>query len=302
MEMANHERFHVVYDGPALAEHRMDVRDLAPALVAFADLFTAVNKEINGDAAEVRVQVNASFKAGSFGIDLVATQHLLSQLKDIFSGTGASAIANAGGILGLIGMAGSTGYGLVQLLLKLKGHKPVRIEQKGEIARVWINQTETIEVERNVIRLYRNSVVRASLEKVVSPLERDGIDDFGVVMNGAKVLDIHTDDVPSFNADTTDADVEIVSDITARKLLQIESLTFKDGNKWRVSDGNATYHVAIDDKEFLAKIDAGERFGKGDVLVVDLRQVQVIEGAKLVTESTIVKVIEHRQPLQQSLL
>lgn len=302
MEMANHERFHVVYDGPALAEHRMDVRDLAPALVAFADLFTAANKEINGDAADVRVQVNASFKAGSFGIDLVATQHLLSQIRDIFSGTNASAVANAGGILGLIGMAGSSGYGLIQLLLKLGGRKPVRIEQKGDIASVWITQTETVDVERDVIRLYRNSVVRVSLEKVVSPLERDGIDDFGVVMKGEKVLDIHTDDLPSFSAAVTDAEAEIVSDTTTRKMLQIESLTFKDGNKWRVNDGNATYHAAIDDKEFLAKVNAGERFGKGDVLVVDWRQVQKIEGAKLVTESSIVKVIEHRQPLQQSLL
>ena len=302
MEMANRERFHVVYDGPALVEHRMDVRDLAPALVAFADLFPAVKKEINGDATEVRVQVHASFKAGSFGIDLVATQHLVSQLKDIFSGTGASAISNAGGILALIGMTVSSGYGLIQLLLKLGGRKPIKIEQKGEIACVWINQTETLEVEREVIRLYRNSVVRSSLEKVVSPLEQEGIDDFGVVMNGQKVLDIRAQDLPSFSAGVTDADAEVVSDITARKLLQIESLTFKDGNKWRVSDGNATYYVAMEDGAFLAKIDAGERFGKGDVLVVDLRQVQSIEGAKLVTESTIVEVIEHRQPLQQSLL
>ncbi|MGN6804350.1 MAG: hypothetical protein ACTHJZ_00225 [Trinickia sp.] len=300
--MLNHERFHVVYDGPALAEHRMDVRDLAPALVAFADLVTAVNKEINGDAADVRVQVNASFKAGSFGIDLVATQHLLSQLKDIFSGTGAAALSNASGILALIGMTVTSGYGLIQLLLRLGGRKPVRIEQKGELASVWINQTETVEVEYNVIRLYRNSVVRASLEKVVSPLERDGIEDFGVVMDGQKVLDIHARDVSSFNAGITEANAEVVSDVTARKLLQIESLTFKDGNKWRVSDGNATYHVAIEDKEFLAKIDAGQRFGKGDVLMVDLRQVQSIDGAKLVTASIIVKVMEHRQPLQQSLL
>jgi hypothetical protein len=106
MEMSNHERFHVVYDGPALTEHRMDVRDLAPALVAFADLFTAANKEINGDAAEVRVQVNASFKAGSFGIDLVASQHLLSQIKDIFAGNGATAISNGWTILQIVGFTG----------------------------------------------------------------------------------------------------------------------------------------------------------------------------------------------------
>jgi hypothetical protein len=38
------------------------------------------------------------------------------------------------------------------------------------------------------------------------------------------------------------------------------------------------------------------------VLVVDLRQVQSIVGAKLINESIIVKVWEHRQPLQQNLI
>jgi hypothetical protein len=300
MEMSNHERFHVVYDGPALTEHRMDVRDLAPALVAFADLFTATNKEINGDAAEVRVQVNASFKAGSFGIDLVATQQLLSQIKDIFSGNGATAISNAWTIMGIIGLTG--GGGLIGLLRALKGRRPVKIEQKGDGSTVWMSQTETIEVEHDVIRLYRNSVVRTSLEKVISPLERDGITDFGVVVNGATVLDVHDDEVTVFNAATSNDDAEIVSDTTSRKLLLIESLAFKDGNKWRVHDGTATFHASIEDKEFLGNIDAGERFGKGDVLVVDLRQVQSIVSAKLVNESIIVKVWEHRQPLQQNLI
>jgi hypothetical protein len=303
MKMSNHERFHVVYDGPALTEHRMDVRDLAPALVAFADLFTAANKEINGDAAEVRVQVNASFKAGSFGIDLVASQHLLSQIKDIFAGNGATAISNGWTILQIVGFTGGgLAGGLVGLLRLLKGRRPVKIEQKGDVATVWMTQTETIEVERDVIRLYRNSVVRTSLEKVVSPLEREGITDFGVVVNGQVVLDVHDDEVASFSAAASDADAEIVSDTTTRKMLLIESLAFKDGNKWRVHDGTATFHASIEDKEFLAKIDAGERFGKGDVLVVDLRQVQSIVNAKLVNESIIVKVLEHRQPLQQSLI
>jgi hypothetical protein len=300
MEMSNHERFHVVYDGPALTEHRMDVRDLAPALVAVADLFTATNKEINGDAAEVRVQVNASFKAGSFGIDLVATQQLLSQIKDIFSGNGATAISNAWTLMGIIGLAG--GGGLIGLLRALKGRGPIKIEQKGDGSTVWISQTESIEVEGNVIRLYQSSIVRTSLEKVISPLEREGITGFGVVLNGAVVLDVHDDEVAVFNAATLGGNAEIVSDTTSKKLLLIESLTFKDGNKWRVHDGTATFHASIEDKAFLGKIDAGERFGKGDVLVVDLRQIQSIIGAKLINELVIVKVWEHRQPLQQNLI
>jgi hypothetical protein len=97
-------------------------------------------------------------------------------------------------------------------------------------------------------------------------------------------------------------DTEIVSDTTFRQLLLIESLTFKDGNKWRVHDGTRPFHAVIEDKEFLATIDSGKQFGKGDVLVVDLRGVQTIIGAKLATDWTIVKVLEHRRPLQHTLL
>jgi hypothetical protein len=95
---------------------------------------------------------------------------------------------------------------------------------------------------------------------------------------------------------------EIVSDTISRKLLLIESLTFKDGNKWRVHDGANQFNVVIEDTDFLAKIDAGARFGKGDVLVVDLREVQSIGRAKLINECFIVKVLEHREPLQDTLV
>jgi hypothetical protein len=300
MEMSNHQQFHVVFDGPALIEHRMDVRDLAPALIAIADLLTAANHELNGEAASLRVHVNASFKAGSFGIDLVATQHLLSQIRSIFSGSGATAISNGYAIMTMVGFIG--GGGLIGLLRRLKGRRPVRIEQKGEVAAVHVSEMESIEVDFRVIKLYRNKIVRTSLEKVVSPLEREGITDFGVVMRDKVTLDLHDDEIASFSAATTDAVAEVVSDTTSHKMLQIESLTFKDGNRWRVNDGLATFCASIEDSVFLKKIDAGERFGKGDVLVVDLRQVQSINGGRLNQESTIVKVLEHRQPLQQTSL
>lgn len=295
--MSNRERFHVVYDGPALAEHRMDVRDLAPALIAIADLLTSANHEINGDAAEVRVEVHASFKAGSFGIDLVAAQHILNQIRDIFSGDTATAVANAGSIVGFVGL---TGGGLIALLRKLNRRRPVRIEQMGDVSRVWITEEDSFEVETNIIRLYRNKIVRTSLEKTLEPLEREGITDFGIVIDGEVVLDIHSEEMDAFRR-SDDAAV-IVSDTVSRKVLLIESLTFKDGNKWRVHDGSNQFYAAIEDPGFLSKIDSGERFGKGDVLVVNLRQTQSVIGARLANEYGIVEVIEHRAPLQDALL
>ncbi|WP_036011382.1 hypothetical protein [Robbsia andropogonis] len=295
--MSNHEKFHVVYDGPALAEHRMDVRDLAPALIAIADLFTAANREVNGDKADVNVEVHASFKAGSFGIDLVAAQQIVAQIRDMFAGNTATAICNASGILGLVT---GGGVGLISLLRRLGGKKPVKIEQVGDVARVWITETESLDVELGVLKLYRSKTVRLSLEKTLEPLEREGITDFGIVRGHEVVLDIKAEELPLFRA-SIDSE-EVVSEATTRKLLQIESVAFKDGNKWRVHDGASQFYATVEDADFLARIDAGERFGKGDVLIVDLRQTQTVVGAKLANDFAIVKVIEHREPLQDSLL
>jgi hypothetical protein len=46
-------RFQLSYDGPALRSGAMDVNELAPALLATADLFREANKQLNGDRAEV---------------------------------------------------------------------------------------------------------------------------------------------------------------------------------------------------------------------------------------------------------
>ncbi len=298
MDMSTRERFNIVYDGPALAEHRMDVRDLAPALIAVSDLFAAANKELNGEAADVRVEVKASFKQGSFGIELLFTQDFISQIRDMFAGQNATALANAGGIIGLLGFAGG---GLLGLLRKLRGRRPYEIVQKGEIAEVWITESESMEVDARVLRLWRSRSVRTSLEKTLSPLEREGITDFGVMYHDQFTVELHDDDLESFRA-TGPVEAEVVTDTTSRKVLLLESVVFKEDNKWRVHDGQYPFFATMEDEEFLALINAGLRFGKGDVLVVDLRQVQTIDNSALKTEYSIIKVHEHRGPLQRPLL
>lgn len=297
-DMSNHEQFHVVYDGPALAEHRMDVRDLAPALVAIADLFTFANRELNGDSTEVRLEVKGSFKAGSFHSELIFIQSLANQIRDIFAGPSANAFSNALAILGALGIVG--GGGLIGLIRALRGRRPHRIEPTGSTIRIWMTEHESFEVEDAVYRLYRCKTVRISLQKTLSPLERDGITSFGIVRGDAVTLAIERDELDTFAS--VDVTGEVASDSVSRKMLLLESVVFKDGNKWRVHDGTYPFFAALDDEQFLAKVDAGERFGKGDVLVVDLRQTQIITDEGLKNEYRIVKVHGHRAPLQPSLL
>ncbi|WP_230940496.1 hypothetical protein [Burkholderia territorii] len=294
----NHEPFNVVYDGPALGEHRMDVRELAPVLLAIADLFSSANKELNGERSEVRLEVRGSFKAGSFHAELIFVQSLASQIRDLFAGPNATAFSNALAILAALGIVG--GGGLIGLMRTLRGRKPHRTEPDGTNVRIWTSEQECFVVDESIVRLYRNRAVRVSLHKVLSPLEREGIDSFGIVRDDIVELSIERDEVATFSS--SDDPGEVVTDTIARKMLTLESVVFKDGNKWRVHDGTSAFFASLDDEQFIAKIDAGERFGKGDVLVVDLRQTQIIVDEGLRNEYRIVKVREHRAPLQPTLI
>lgn len=305
MAMSTSIHFSIKYDGPALASHQMDVRELAPALMALSSLLEEANREIYPDGDEVRVQVKGSFKGGSFGVDLIALQSIKDQIVSLLTGPEASAVSNLFGILGGVGLVGGAYAGLIQLIKWLNGRKPTSVTQMGDhliVEATLFERTESIEVSLVAGKLYKSRVVRQSLAKVLKPLEREGIDIFAAGRDGQSETVIEKDDLTAFTDAAQEADV--ASDNTmSRVLVQVESAVFKDGNKWRISDGAATFHAAMDDTDFTDRIDAGlERFGKGDVLVVDLRRVQLITDNGLKSEWSIVKVHEHREPLQNNLL
>lgn len=88
-------RFRITYDGPALESSEMDVRELAPALLAFGDLLDASTRALCGDQVRPQVNVRGSFKTGSFGIDFTLATSLLGRMRDLLSGNEGTALANA---------------------------------------------------------------------------------------------------------------------------------------------------------------------------------------------------------------
>ena len=58
------------YDGPALANHSMDVSDLAPALMAFGTMCKEANNVLNHKRASVKVLVKADIQANCVTISL----------------------------------------------------------------------------------------------------------------------------------------------------------------------------------------------------------------------------------------
>jgi hypothetical protein len=86
---------------------------------------------------------------------------------------------------------------------------------------------------------------------------------------------------------------------TSRVTLSLVSPVFKDGNKWRFNDGLSDFAAAILDTDFIAQVENGERFGKGDLLAVEMHTIQTRIGFKLNIERTIIKVLKHITPPTQ---
>ena len=290
-EMA--ERFYVIYDGWALEHHLMDVRDLAPAMIAVNDLLSNANKALNGDKADLNLKVNASFRAGSFGMELHTVVHFLSQIRDMFASDNASAISNAWTILEIVGFVGSAG--LIGLIRFLKGKKPTKIIDEDGRLKVYLNETEYYETDGKVVKLYKNRTIVSDLNKMLEPLEKDGIDSFFVSRTGDKKdADLAIDESELTYFEYQEIENDLSENIT-ETFVQIEAAVFKDNNKWKFDNGGSPINAAILDEEFLRKIDAGElRFGKGDLLKVKLKTIQTFAHGKLKTEFQVIEVLEHK--------
>jgi len=293
-------QFSIKYDGPALASHQMDIRDIASAMVALGNLLEEANRQVFADkAVPLQTWVKGNFKAGSFGIDLVAVQSTVQQLVSMFSGQSATAANNLIGLLTALGLIG--GGGVIGLIRWLKGRKPDQITQENGNFRVGVIEAECVEMyELTLIeeRLYSSRIIRQSLEKIVSPLAMEGVDIFSCHMEGHAPGVVLKADLSAFALSANQED--IASDILLPNvLLEIEAPVFKEGNKWRFHDGTHSFHAEVCDDAFMQQIElGGERFGKHDILIVDLRRVQTITDNGLKQSYHVLKVHEHRSAPQ----
>ena len=284
----------LVYEGPAVESGLMDVRDLAPALLAFGDLVESANRIVNGESATAKVQVK-TVGAGSFAIGLDVTVAFVQSVRDFLSGPEATAAAN---LIAILTGGSAVSMGAVALVRKLRGRSPsaVRRKEKGKVE-VEIDG-ESIEVDEVVARVSVDIGVRAALERVVAePLASDGIDavKIGPIDNMERI------EKPDGYAFRPPIDREAGAyEYRYRAPFSIVSLSFKQGNKWRLNDGRTTLNVTVVDGDFLRRVDQSEiAFSKGDILICDVRVETRERPGGLHAEFFIERVIEHRRPVQQ---
>ncbi|WP_339530998.1 hypothetical protein [Pseudomonas mucidolens] len=291
--MGQHSRFHLVYDGPALDEHRMDVRALAPALLAMGDLVERANMILNGEQVTVSVDVHASFKAGSFGIDMELAQSLWQKVLDLTSGQSVVGIATICTLLGF--SVRDSCKGVIQVIKWLRGRGVTRIEPlESGVVRLFVGD-EHMDTEERVLKLVQDYKLRRALEGVITePLERDGITSVSTVEGDQVIMHVERSESYYFKAPAPQD--ETLGEDTYIANLQVLNLAFQDDNKWRFTEGGGNiFYATVLDSEFLKRVQLNlEQFAKDDIIRASVRRTQRITKDGLRAEYEVLKIMEHR--------
>jgi len=81
--------------------------------------------------------------------------------------------------------------------------------------------------------------------------------------------------------------------------IHIINLSFKEGNKWYVNDGQSSFYAIVEDESFLKKVKSGDvSFAINDILRVKIRREQFLNTSqnKLKTKNFIEEVKRHQKP------
>lgn len=293
--------FQVVYDGPALVGSTIDVRDLAPALLAFGDVVEQANMTLNDGRASIALRVNASFKSGCFGIDFSVIQSLMSQVASLFKEPAvvtAKELAEQVGFVYKHGAAVALGViGVVKWLRNRKINKVVLLDNGR--ARIEVDG-DRLETEQQTIALLRNFKLRQALEiAIAKPLEKEGFESVAISEKPQLGFLVITKAERDYFV-APPPDTEELDDQTTTANLQLVSVAFKGDNKWRFYDGTTQFHAAITDEQFVHRVQAGEEnFAAGDILSVRLRKRQWLEGDVMKAEYEVSEVLKHRRGMAQ---
>ncbi len=178
----------------------------------------------------------------------------------------------------------------------LKGEKPTQIIYNDNSTTIIQTGSGTIlqNVDMATAELYQNEKVHDATRRVLRPLLSQGIETFEVREDSRVVERLTRDDVgplDDIQPLTLETPAQLI--VTRDAILRVASVSFEK-NKWRFSDGGASFPAVVRDERFLRKLDTREEgFYKGDLLKVRLTTIQDTNKGKLKATHSIDRVIEH---------
>lgn len=271
------------YNGPAVDDGTMDVYDAAANMVAFSNFIVAAAKEVYGPDTKITAEVTA-FKHSSFATEIFfqvvgGATILMQMMPDLRLFLGAVKDS-------------------LEIRNLLKGQPPAKVEPTDVgLVRITNRDGNVFNVSTHSLNLTLNVDAQGALGQfVASALEKPGVDSVSMGTKTQTIAAVQQTESRYFRPIAAVGQVtEGINDMG----LVIEAPSFRDGNKWRVTDGQSSFPVSIEDEVFLARVDAGEAFRKGDVLHcrVRIRQERDANGFKV--ERAVLEVLKHETRAEQ---
>lgn len=292
--------FSIAFEGQPFDEGEIDVRDLAPALLALGDVVQAANKALNGDRADARLKVRAT-QEGSFEALLNLDVSWITDMLDV-AAANPDRMTAAKDIVELVFKtgtgAGVVTVGVVQALKYMSGKKPEKVEETPEGVSITVNNT-TIQMDGKAFQLLQDQPTRENIEKFgEKTLSIKGLQNVRIgTGEDQEPLSITNNDVSALRIPEPGEDETETNVSHATLWLRLVTPQFEDGYKWRFSDGGERRFTAeMEDTKFLNPVLAGDvSMSANDTLRCLIREEQEMRGGNLAKVVFVEKVLEHRR-------
>ena len=173
-------------------------------------------------------------------------------------------------------------------LLKWLRHRCVRAITAINDGQTRITGTDgaVIIVDSTVYVAVQDRKFRESMRDAVAPVGREDIDSVEIGRGDDRER-VTSEDLPAFDVPESS---EVLTEQTREAFLQLLTITFQQGNKWRFTEGDAHYWAAMEDTQFARKVENHEvEFGKGDILRATVRTQQTRSNSKLHVDHAVIK-------------
>lgn len=296
--------FRVAYDGEALAAHTMDVRDLAPALLALGNVFVEANKILNGEETAVEVHVTPRIEEGCFEIGLEVLQSWGAFKEFLHLSDTIAAGELVDWLFRVTGTAGGT-YGLFRLYKATKGKKPENVVRYTDSnggkkrARMEFEDGSDIVVDERECELYRNDKIRVNAGRVLNPvILKEGIDTFSAYQEGSKASGFSVSKADAREIDFTPSGPEPISSVESpdtpfEAILRVYSPVYDlDAPKWRFVYKKQRHYMDVSESNIREIVLSNGGALINDVFRVMLQRVPKNTGGKTTFEYKVLDVLE----------
>lgn len=267
----------------------MEVQDLAPALLALADIIQIANRRFNGSHADIKVLVNADVEQRCFMIDISLVQSLLDQARTLLGTDGAK---TAKEIAEWVGILGSGSIGLFQLLKFLRGSQeartPLHIQNDGSGNIIIAGRGSTIIVPQPVYALAQEPKIVEKAKAVMRPLAKEGYETLAFLEGEEEVFEVNKQEAEAIAELSNQPLSQIPSESTShiRGQVRIKSAQYEGSAQWAFLWNGRAINAEMMDK--AAEWVAGFQENKISAPPNSVLDVTMVETAQLDAQGLIV--------------